>query len=162
MAIFVHLTFEKNLKAILRNGISRVRKDGGIYAMPVTRNFYVSHQWLREMKRRTSGSVVAVYFRIPDDTPVQVGRYNQYHRQMTAAQAVATMMDCQNREGFEVIIPRKIDRSEIHRYRTLPQVIGWRYYPESHGRKPCGCPYCQRGDYGARKLRKRYEAELNG
>jgi hypothetical protein len=161
MAIFVHLTSEKNLKAILRNGISRVAKSGiakdGIYAMPVTRNFYISHQWLRELKRRNNGSIVAVYFRIPDDTLVLVGRYNQDHQQMRAAQAIATMMSCENREGYEVIVQRKIAKDEIHRYRTLSQVIGWRYYPEAHGKKPCGCPYCQRGNYGARRLREEYE-----
>jgi len=161
MAVFVHLAFEKNLKAILRSGISRSRKHGiaagGIYAMPVTRNYYVSHQWLRELKRRNNGAVVAIYFRVPDDTMVLVGRYNQDHQSMNAAAAVAVMSSCENREGYEVIIPRKIAASEIHRYRTLSQVIGWRYYPEAHGRKPCGCPYCQRGEYGARKLREKYE-----
>jgi hypothetical protein len=71
MATFVHLTAEKNIKGILRNGISRLRRSAGrphgIFAMPVTRNFYVSHQWLRELRRRGQGSVAAVYFRIPDN-----------------------------------------------------------------------------------------------
>ncbi|MDQ3650939.1 MAG: hypothetical protein M3458_11830 [Acidobacteriota bacterium] len=165
MAIFVHLTSGKNLKAILRNGITRIAKreiaTNGVYALPVTRNYYISHQWLRELKRRNEGPIAAVYFRIRDDTPVLVGRYNQDHQQMSAAEAVATMMNCENREGYEVIVPRKIARNEIHRYRMLSQVIGWRYSPESHGRKPCGCPYCQRGEYGGRKLREAYEKELN-
>lgn len=163
MATFVHLTPEKNLKAILRNGITRLtkRQNGslGVYASPVTQNFYASHQWLRELKRRNAGPIVAIYLRIPDEAPVSVGRYNHEHVTMTAAQAVATVMQCDYVAGYEVIIPRKITKDEIHNVRTVSQVIGWRYFPEAHGKKPCSCPYCQRGEYGGRKLRERYEQE---
>jgi len=48
MAMFVHLTPEKNVSAIARSGIKPMPKAGyyGVFAMPVTRNFYASHQWL--------------------------------------------------------------------------------------------------------------------
>lgn len=51
---------------IRRNGIRRLRKARGgwpvgIFAMPVTRNFYISHQWLRELKRRGQGAIAGVY-----------------------------------------------------------------------------------------------------
>jgi hypothetical protein len=164
MAMFVHLTVEKNLKAILRSGITHLAKHGtetvGVFAVPVTKNFYISHQWLRELKRRSSSPIVAIYFRLPDDTLVFVGRYNQEHVQMTAAEAVATMMNCENHEGYEVIVPRKITKAEIHHWRGLSQVLGWRYYPEAHGKKPCGCSYCQYGNYGGQKLREEYEKSL--
>src|SRR5215470_16693587 len=117
MAIFVHLTSEKNIKAILRNGISRIRKQSnrpyGIFAMPVTRNFYISHQWLRELKRRGGNTIVGVYFRVPDEETVWVGHYNQAHQQMTAVEAAALMTTTENREGYEVIVPRRIDKKEI-------------------------------------------------
>ena len=162
MAMFVHLTPESRVKNIRRNGIGRLRKlqngERGIFAMPVTRNFYVSHQWLRELKRGRSGPIVGVYFRIDDGEPVSIGHYNQAHQSMTAAEAVAAIMSSESPEGFEVIVPRRIEASEIHRVRELPQVVGWRYYPQAHGRKPCGCPFCQRGQYGARKLREEYES----
>ena len=161
MAMFVHLTAEKNLSRILRNGISRLRKKPtlphGIFAMPVTRNFYVSHQWLRELRRGRQSPIAAVYFRIPDNAEVWVGHYNQAHQKMQAAQALALLARQANAEGYEVIVPRKITHAQIHRVKRLPQVVGWRYYPGSHGRKPCGCPFCQRGSYGARKLRDAYE-----
>jgi len=162
--MFVHLTVEKQVKPILRNGITRLRKSrmtgqSGIYAMPVTRNFYISHQWLRELKRRGRGPIAGVYFRVPDDEIVWLGHYNQAHQQMTAAEATAAVDDAGPAEGFEVIIPRRIEKKEIHRVRMLPQVVGWRFYPGAHGRRPCGCPYCQRGEYGARRLRERYESE---
>src|SRR5215475_6088930 len=132
MPMFVHLTQEKNIKAILRNGISRLRQQAGrphgVYAMPVTRNFFVSHQWLRELKRRGPGTVAGVYFRIPDEETVWVGHYNQSHQQMTAAAAAELMSGSENLEGYEVVIPRRIGKTEIHRTRILPQVVGWRYY----------------------------------
>lgn len=104
MPMFVHLAPESRAELIRRNGIGRLRKaygvyPGGIYAMPVTRNFYVSHQWLRELKRRGHGLMVGVYFRIPDDEAVWVGHYNQAHQVMTAAEAAATFSAAENREG---------------------------------------------------------------
>ena len=161
MAMFVHIAPEAALARIRRNGISRSRRalgtsSGGVFAVPVTRNFYISHQWLRELKRRGGGTFVGVYFRVADDEPVWVGHYNQRRRRMTAAEAAAEFMAAENREGWEVIIPRRIEAREIHRTRPLPQVLGWRYFPEAKGRPPfCPCAYCTRGEYGARRLRAR-------
>jgi len=95
MAMFVHLAPESRLALIRRNGIRRLRRaagnfPGGVFAVPVTRNFYVSHQWLRELKRRNQGPIAAVYFRIPDDERVWVGHYNQVHRWLSASEAVGT------------------------------------------------------------------------
>jgi len=158
--MFVHLAFESQVPLIRRNGIRRLRRPwgdfpGGVFVVPVTRNFYISHQWLRELKRRNAGPMAGVYFRFGDDEQVWVGHYNQAHRWMTAAEAVATFDAAENREGWEVIIPRRIDAREIHRIRRLPQVVGWRYRPGEHGRKPCGCSYCQLGQYGGKNIRKR-------
>lgn len=122
--------------------------------MPVTRNFYVSHQWLRELRRWKSGSLAGVYFRIPDTEPVTVGHYGKTPEQMTAAEASAVIANCTAAEGYEIIVLRSISPREIHRVRHLPQVIGWRYFPGSHGRRPCPCEYCQRGLYGGRKIRE--------
>lgn len=164
MPIFVHLAPESRVALIRRNGICRLRKASGerprgIFAMPVTRNFYVSHQWLRELKRRGQGIIAGVYFRIPDGESVWIGHYNQSHRQMTAAEAAAEFISAENCEGWEVIIPRRVAAKEIHRVRSLPQVVGWRYFPGSKGRPPfCTCKYCTRGEYGARRLRERLGA----
>ncbi|MBL9081424.1 MAG: hypothetical protein JNK76_06435 [Planctomycetales bacterium] len=165
MAMFVHLAPAKSSAKIRRNGINRLRKKSvptpGIYAMPVVRNFFVSHQWLRELKRSGAGPIAGVYFRIADDQEVWVAHYRNAHQRMTAAEAAGVIMHSEEPEGFEVIIPRAIAASEIHRIRTLRQVIGWRYFPGAHGRKPCGCPYCQRSMYGAKKLRRAYEGGRN-
>jgi hypothetical protein len=161
MAMFVHLAVASRVAHIRRAGISRVRKahgdsPGGVFAVPVTRNFYVSHQWLRELKRRNAGPLAGIYFRIPDGEDVWVGHYNQHHRRMTAAQAVAEFGNADDRQGWEVIVPRRIAPSEIHRVRNLPQIVGWRFSPNAKGKPPfCTCRYCTRGEYGARKLRER-------
>jgi hypothetical protein len=161
MAMFVHLALESRIALIRRNGIRRLRRShgdfpGGVFAVPMTRDFFVSHQWLRELKRRNAGPIAAVYFRIPDDERVWVGHYGQSHRWMTAAEAVAVFMVSESREGWEIVIPRRVESSEIHRTRRLPEVVGWRYHPGAHGRKPCGCDYCQRGLFGGARIRSEY------
>jgi hypothetical protein len=161
MAIFVHLAPESRAKLIQRNGINRLRRGtdrspGGVFAVPVTRSFYLSHQWLRELKRRGQRTIAGVYFRVADDEDVWVGHYRTKHEQMTAAEAVAEFMAAENREGWEVVIGRRIASSEIVRVRLISQVIGWRYYPEAKGKRPfCGCRFCTRGEYGAKRLRQR-------
>lgn len=161
MAMFVHLTLESRAARIRRSGIRRLRKPfgncpGGIFAMPVVRNFYISHQWLRELKRRGGGPMVGVYFRIPDEELVWLGHYSQHHKEMCASEVLAIFDQAEDPQGWQVIIPRRIDAQEIHKVRRLPQVIGWRYYPTAKGKKPfCGCKFCTRGEYGAQKLRKK-------
>ena len=191
MPVFVHLTSQGNISSIRRGGITprkRTVRPRGVYAMPVTRNFYVSHQWLRELKRLGGGTVVGVYFRIPDDESVEVGHYNSLHRRMTAAEAAALLLAAEGRnpvverqqdgvskdvrsgqalpaspEGYEVIVPRKIERAEILRVKLLPQVVGWRYKPGANGTPPCACLCCERGVYGIGKLLRRVEeAEAAG
>src|SRR5262245_10372994 len=115
---------------------------GGVFAVPVTRSFYVSHQWLRELKRHKKGPIAGIYFRVPDDEPVMVGHYGHSHLVMSAAEAVAEFMSAEDRQGWEVVIPRRIEAKEIHRARSLPQVLGWRFYPGAKGKRPfCTCKF---------------------
>ena len=161
MAMFVHLAPQSRVAQIRRNGIRRLRAatanfSGGVFAVPVTRNFYVSHQWLRELKRRNQGLIAGIYFRIPDAEQVWVGHYNQGHQWMSASEAGAQFMIAEDARGWEVVIPRRIEAGEIHRTRLLPQVIGWRFHPGAKGKAPfCACKFCTRGEYGAKRLRER-------
>lgn len=184
--MFVHLTNHKTIPAIRRTGISAGRR--GVYAMPVTRSFQISHQWLRELRRHGGGTIVGVYFRLPDDEPVEVGHYNSPRFQMSAAEAVALMLSAEqlapdaaraadrgnkavargrtppsSPEGFEVVVPRTVARHEVLRTKPLPQVVGWRYWPGANGSPPCFCVCCERGGYGLRKIvRRAEEAERLG
>lgn len=175
MPVFVHITSARNLRSIRRSGIApprRRRKSTIVFAAPVTPDFYISHQWLRELKRWNPGRLVAVYFRVPDDEPVHVGHYGQPHLPTTAARAVALMWTrsptdatpllrtpnpIRNahgnwREGFQVILHRRIRPAEILRAKSLPQTIGWRYKPGAHGQPPFVCSCCCRGQRGSRTL----------
>ncbi len=161
MAMLVHITTEQAARMMLKSGIRAERcvingvAGKGVYAMPVTRNFMVSHQWLRELKRGRSGSLVGLYIRVPDDELVHWGRYNQVHVSITAAEAVGRAMHGDTMDGSQIVLRRKILASEIHRVRRLPQLVGWRHYPEAHGKRPWACACCQRGEYGSAKIRMR-------
>lgn len=167
MATFVHLTDERYVHSIQKTGLhlpptspkypeTEVSKYG-IFAMPVVENFVITHQWLRELKRRGFRTAVGIYFKIPDGELVWAGRYNQPKTQLTAAETVA-MLRRNNILGFEVIIPRSIQATEIKIIRHLPQTIGWRYYPEAKGKQIfCGCEYCQRGNIKSRRIRENYK-----
>src|SRR5436853_4295744 len=135
MPVFVHLTSHRNLRAIRRGGMS-----GPLYALPVTRNFQISHQWLRELRRHGGGTIFGIYFRLPDDEPVEFGPYGGRHVAMTAAEAAGLMLALEENdpasaraadsrskavrhgralprspEGYEAIVSRRIGRSQILR-----------------------------------------------
>jgi len=167
--VLVHLTAHANVARIRRRGIAMaVRGRRGVYAMPVSPSFYLSHQWLREL-RRGRGAIVGVYFRIGNDERVEVGHYNSRHVAMTAAAAAGLIMAAgrddtgRGAEGYQVVIPRRIAPAEITRVKALPQVVGWRYFPGSKGKRPCACLCCDRGQYGIRRLLRAVEdAEARG
>lgn len=157
---FVHLAPEGQAASIRRSGIrlrsrSRYRLPA-VYCMPLLPDFFASHQWLRELRRRGQRTFVAIDFRIPDDEPVLVGHYGRPHAQMTAAEAAGLILSCPDPLGYEVVLQRPVEAREITRIRPVPQVIGWRYFPGAHGRRPCPCPVCLRpGEYKAADLRRR-------
>lgn len=146
--MFVHLTPEKNIRSIQRSGLKpnvwNAELDRGVFAMPVTPNFYISHQWLRELKAYGRKNFCGVYFRIPDDEYVIMGHYYSEHQPFKASEAVGIIQHQVDSEGYEVIIPRKIESKAIHTIRHLPQVLGWRYDPGIRQRPFCGCPACVR------------------
>lgn len=181
--MFLHLASHRDVASIRRGGI-RAARWRGVHAMPATRNFSISHQWVRELRRRGGGTIVAIYFRIGDDEEVNVGHYDSQHVTMTAAAAVALMLTAEARdpvgaraadatskavknrralpsspEGYEVVVGRSIRPSEIARIAPVPQVVGWRYRPGAHGSPPCACICCERGTYGIDKLLRSVEKD---
>ncbi|MEV5745671.1 hypothetical protein AB0L30_36905 [Microbispora rosea] len=164
MTLLVHLTPAKNIRSIRRAGIRAVsvgRSDAtGVYCLPVLPSYQITYQWGRELRRSGQRTLVAVHFRIPDDESVLVGHYNAPPVELGSAAAAALIAEQQDARGYELVVPRPIQASEIHRIRSVNQVTGWRYMPNAHGRPPCGCPVCNpRGGYGAAKIRKAYMAD---
>ena len=126
--------------------------------MPVLRDHFVSHQWLRELRRGGAREFAGVYFRLPSEEVVWAGRYNEPHQQLLLGKAIGQLMRLPDPLGYELFIGRKIQSKEITRVRKLPQKIGWRYMPHAHGRRLCGCPAClPRGSIRSRALRERLD-----
>jgi hypothetical protein len=164
MARFIHLTDERLLVRLKKSGIRTTfwgrERLRCVYAVPVLPDFQVSHQWLRELKNRGIRTIGAIQFKIPDEEEVLVGRFSEEPIAVTAAQAVKVFMDHPTGLGLQVLIRRRVEPKEITRTYVPTQIIGWRYFPEAHGKPPfCGCPFCQRGLIKNRKIREKYEAQ---
>ncbi|MBU1078282.1 MAG: HEAT repeat domain-containing protein [Spirochaetes bacterium] len=159
MPVFVHLSSEKNIKKIQRSGIKPAKtyyNITGIFCMPVEKNYFISHQWLRELKRRGARTVMGIYFKIASDETVWIHHYQEEPVSMKAGEAIKKIKQDSDASGYQVIIPRKVLKKEIVKIKYISQVTGWRYYPGSHGRKKsCLCPACiPRGSINAQKTRK--------
>jgi hypothetical protein len=79
---------------------------------------------------------------------------------VTASEAIKVALEHTDPEGLEVILPRKVEPEEIIKIYKPSRNVGWRYYPGSNGKKPCGCPYCQKGFPYSKKLQRSYEEGL--
>ncbi len=169
MPLFVHIADERDAASIRRAGLAlpkarwaeqqTERHKHGVFALPVIPNFVVSHQWLRVLKHKGHRTSVGVYFRLHDSEPVWIGHYNEPKRTVTAAEAAALLKEHETL-GFETTIPRSILPREVHAIRPLPQVLGWRYSPDSHQRGiSCCCKFCQKSNIKGRRLWERHERE---
>ena len=163
MPILTHLAAEKDAPSIRRAGIKGSDTGHGtpmgVFCMPMLPNFLATHQWLRELKRRGQRTIVAVDFRLSPGEPIWVGHYGRPHEEMSLGRAIGMLMKVSDALGFEVIVPRSIRRGEIVRVRSLRQVLGWRYFPDAHGKRPnCACRiYIPMGTIKSRRLRYRLD-----
>lgn len=158
MPLLVHIASEKDIGSIRRAGIRPGKQRDGVYAMPVLKNYIVSHQWLRELKSTGVRTLCAVHFRVPDSESVLMGHYSKEQVRVSAAEAAGAIMHADDPLGMQIVIPRAVAPKEIHAIRSVPQVVGWRYYPGAHAARACGCPYCQwSGKIKSRKLREEFE-----
>ena len=159
MPTLVHLTDERASKKILNFGI-KIRKNGpGVYCMPVLPDFYISHQWLRELKRFGAKSIVGIYFKVDSSELVYAGKFSEQHKQITLGKAIKEVMSLQDPLGYELIIDRKIEPKEIINIKSLPHNIGWRYLPGSNGTIPCTCEYFLRGRIKGKRMKESIEAK---
>lgn len=173
--MLVHLIDERTSASVKRAGLrggdrtlqtlgEPVLLDDAVFAMPVLPNFFVSHQWLRELKRRGIRSMAAVYFRQRSDSMVWVGRFNGKHRLVPLGHAAGLIMHEPDPRGWQLVLPKSVPAKAIHAIQAVPQVIGWRYFPEAHEKGPwkCLCDYCirsVRGETKSRALLRRIASE---
>ncbi len=123
--------------------------------MPVLQNFYISHQWLRELKRRGAKSYVGVYFKMNSKEKVYAGRYNKYHRLIELGEAIKEIQTIKDPLGYEIIIDRRIEAKKISKIKNLSQTIGWRFNPWAKGERPCGCEFCIRNAIKGDRIRQK-------
>lgn len=159
MPILVHLADEREAANIKRNGILIGKQRQGIFCMPVLQNFYLSHQWLRELKRRGVRTFVGIYFRVDSKSKVFAGKYNEEHKYITLGEAIKEIQSVDDPLGYEIIIDRKIEAKAIQKIKNIPQNIGWRYYPGAKGQRPCSCAYCIKSSIKGGRIRKKYGTE---
>lgn len=157
MPTLVHLADERETSSIKKNGIKIGKHRQGIFCMPVLTNFYLSHQWLRELKRSGVKTFVGVYFKINSKTKVFAGHFNADHKHIELGEAIKEIQTIEDPLGYEIIIDRKIDAREIDKIKSLPQNIGWRYKPRANGLKPCGCDYCIKSTIKGNRIRQKYD-----
>ncbi len=169
--MLVHLLDAKNARAVARSGLrgqpftvyapsGEVELDRAVFAMPVLPNFYASHQWLRELKRRGIRTISAAYFRLRTDAMVWVGRYNKEHRRVPLGHAAGLIMHAPDPRGWQIVISSDVPAKALHAIREAQQIVGWRYFPDSNGRRPwsCTCEYCMeslnKGEFKSAKRRR--------
>lgn len=163
MPILTHLASEKSSGSIRRSGIkaasSATGTPNGVFCMPIMPNVLVSHQWLRELKRRGQRTILAIDFRLRSEEMIWFGHYGSSHANISLGRAIGILMRSPDALGWEVIIPRSIRPGEIIRVRRPSQVLGWRYFPKSHERRPtCACRIClPKGSIKSRRLRDRLD-----
>jgi len=161
MAILVHITNIDNKKSIIKNGI-KLGIHNVVYFMPHQKEFLISHQWGRELKRYGIKNFMAVDFKIPTNETVWFGKYTSGHEKMNLNTAIEKFMALDDKLGYEFFIERKIEAKEIHKMRNIPKPIGWRYEPKAHGKVPCPCRICmQFGGYKTNKLKEKPEKEYS-
>ena len=159
MPTLVHLADERETSSIKKNGIKIGKHRQGIFCMPVLTNFYLSHQWLRELKRSGVKTFVGIYFKMDSQAKVYAGHYNQDHKHIELGKAIKEIQTIEDPLGYEIIIDRKIEANEIDSIKSLPQNIGWRYKPRANGLKPCGCDYCIKSTIKGNRVRQKYDGK---
>lgn len=160
MANFIHISDEKNKSSIARNGIKlgnkfsiprlNIKDQRAIFSVPLTNNYQFNHQWMREVKRHQNFCPIAVVFSIPDNEMIWIRNYNEQPLEILAKNAVQYVQNHGFPMGLESVIFSKIEPSQIKKIYYPPKVVGWRYYPNAHGKKPS--PYLQRGEPFSNKI----------
>jgi hypothetical protein len=159
MPTLVHITDEKHVPAILRSGIRLSRgRQPVVYFMPVLQSHFISHQWVRELRRGGAKVLVGVYFRLSSSEPVWAGRYNQPHEPMALGEAIDALRALEDPLGFEIFMDRPVPASAIQKVRAVPPTVGWRYMPHAHGKPLCVCPACiPKGGIKSKQLKQRLD-----
>lgn len=149
MPSLIHITRTENVPKIARGGIKPGKHNQVVYFMPLGSGHYISHQWARELKRFGGRNFSAIHFKLPGTAMVWYGHYHKKHARLPLGKALQYFREIENQLGYEFFIEQKIESSCISRIESIAKPMGWRFFPEAHGRRPCYCPACAcRGEFG--------------
>lgn len=169
MPRLVHLARASQRRSIERSGLRGARRPvlnedkkwvehrHVIYAMPMTTNFALTYQWVRELGRWHDEKLIAVHLRIPSEEAVLVGRYSEAHVLMPLGEAIPRLLRAP--DGNEIVVLRPVRATEIVRVAEVTQRVGWIETPEQHGKSDCLCSYCV--PRGSRDLMRRVRAAMD-
>jgi hypothetical protein len=169
MPRLVHLARASNVRTIERAGIrggtaavldvsgraSRIER--AVFAMPLVRDFSVTYQWLRELRRWHGERMVAVHFVLPSDEQVLIGRYNGPHERLALRDAARRAL--RSPMGSEIVVMRSVRRREVIAVRQVTQLVGWTQVPEPGAKLDCLCVVCVPS--GTRDLMRRVRASFS-
>ncbi len=162
MPTLVHISSAENEKRIVHTGIKLGKYNGIIYFMPHTKDFLISHQWVRKLKRSGIKNFIAVDFKLKGEEKVWFGKYTESHDQMSLSDTISHFLDEEDKLGYEFFIERKINPNEILRTGNIPKPMFWRYEPKAHGKKPCQCPMCiLRGGFKTNRIKEKTEVPFS-
>lgn len=141
------------------NGIE-LRIAEGVFAMPVVPDFAVTYQWLRELRRWRRERLVGVYFTLPSDQMVLVGRFGREKRRGPIGEVLPELLT--QPAGAEILIPRAVLRTEVTKIRAVRQDVGWVENPDTPHKFDCVCIVCLPSGSARlqRRLRRAYQAAI--
>src|SRR5262245_15305558 len=114
MVMLVHVAPAKLELKIRRSGIRPSEglfgwyKGETVYAFPVLPSYTLTHQWTREIMKWRRQPMIGVYFRVPDDEPVEFGHFNKSIQNLPASRAVGEIRKVADPRGFEIMLRRPI------------------------------------------------------
>jgi hypothetical protein len=88
---------------------------------------------------------------------VYIRKLGGAHKRKALPDAIKEIWDAEDKSGYELVLDNKVEPGNIIAIKSLPQHIGWRYSPNSHGTKPCNCEFCLRGQINGRKTKRRLD-----
>jgi hypothetical protein len=142
---------------VLDENLAWVEHPHVLFAMPMTPDFGLTYQWMRELRRWHDERLIAVHLRLPSEEEVLVGRYNQRHIRMPLGEAIRRLLRAP--EGNEIVVLRPVRAKEVARIQEVTQRVGWIETPEQHGKSDCLCPACL--PHGARDLMRRVRGAMD-
>src|SRR4051794_7251522 len=115
MVTLVHLTTASSADKVRRGGLVPSRTHFnfiGVHSQTASPTLFATEQWLSQV-RKDAGSVLAVYFEVPDDERVELAHLGSCHCEMVISEAISIISTSDDPSGYEIFVLRSIDPAKI-------------------------------------------------